>query len=129
MSEDIIRYEKDGIKITANKQRFAFHKNGLKIEIPMSVMMEFSTLLMAEHEDAHGQTVSDMGIHLMHSDTSHIKTRADLRRFIVEEIRKHRPEEVDHADQIADTILKPIGSDDQVAAFLGGYMHMREERL
>lgn len=40
-SEELIRYEKDGIRIVVFYEKIAVHKNGLVIEIPMEVLRDF----------------------------------------------------------------------------------------
>jgi hypothetical protein len=125
-NEDFIKYEKDGIKILADPDKMTFHKNGLKIEIPMSVMTEFADLLTKAHEDIHAELAAAMGIHVLHDDTHWVKTREDLRKYIIQQIKEHKPMEAEHAEHIADIILQQVKTDDQVTGFLMGYL--AEER-
>ncbi len=48
MSEDLIRYERDGIVITVEYDQITFRKNGLKIEVPVEVLEDFIQLLEVE---------------------------------------------------------------------------------
>lgn len=48
MSEVIATYDKDGIKIVLYWDIVSFHKNGLRIDLPLEALQEFVKMLELE---------------------------------------------------------------------------------
>ena len=48
MGDEAFVFEKDGIKITATDDYISFHKNGLRIDMPVEILEEFNRLLNVE---------------------------------------------------------------------------------
>lgn len=63
--EVFLTYEKDGIKVTLTEEVVAFHKNGLKIEMPFEFLYEFVNELEKGVAELNEELVAQIKLHIM----------------------------------------------------------------